>query len=103
MAQRGAWAEARVVVFGHALLEKLVAPRKGLTAHAWPVPPQAEAEAWLVGHLEPATLAAKRHLALPVLGVPGWWPANAAAGFYDDARVFRPARARPGVSQAPTS
>jgi hypothetical protein len=29
---------------------------------------------------------------LPVLGVPGWWPANEAPGFYDDAAVFRPTR-----------
>jgi hypothetical protein len=25
-----------------------------------------------------------------VLGVPGWWPANELAGFYEDATVFRP-------------
>ena len=29
---------------------------------------------------------------LPVLGVPGWWPANEATGFYADAQVFRPLR-----------
>jgi hypothetical protein len=29
---------------------------------------------------------------LPVLGVPGWWSANDAADFYDDAEVFRPLR-----------
>lgn len=34
--QRGRWqAEARLVVFGHALLEKLVAPWKSVTAHVW--------------------------------------------------------------------
>ncbi len=30
--------------------------------------------------------------ALPVLGVPGWWPANEDEAFYDDASVFRPPR-----------
>ncbi|HQX67511.1 MAG TPA: DUF3025 domain-containing protein, partial [Ottowia sp.] len=35
---------------------------------------------------------------LPLLGVPGWWPANQAPAFYDDAEVFRPLRgaATPG-------
>jgi len=28
---------------------------------------------------------------LPVLGIPGWWPANEAPSFYDDPAVFRPA------------
>ena len=39
-------------------------------------------------------LADFRHLLprlcpLPLLGVPGWWPANADPAFYDDASVFR--------------
>ena len=29
---------------------------------------------------------------LPVLGVPGWWPANESPAFYADATVFRPGR-----------
>ena len=28
---------------------------------------------------------------LPVLGIPGWWPANEDPDFYVDNRVFRPA------------
>jgi hypothetical protein len=31
--QRELWAEARLLLFGHALLEKLVTPRKPITAH----------------------------------------------------------------------
>jgi cytochrome P450 len=27
-----------------------------------------------------------------VLGVPGWWAANASPDFYDDTNVFRPGR-----------
>ena len=35
-------------------------------------------------------LAQKPFVPLPVLGVPGWWAANAAPDFYDDPKVFRP-------------
>ena len=35
---RADWADARVWLFGHALLEKLVRPRKAITAHAWLLP-----------------------------------------------------------------
>ena len=91
--QRGAWADARIVLFGHALLEKLVRPRKPITAHVWVVPagchpmPQ-----WLADSLTPEQLAAKPFLPLPVLGVPGWWAENASPAFYRDAEVFRPAQ-----------
>ena len=40
-------------------------------------------------------LVPKPFAPLPLLGVPGWWPANEAPGFYDDAQVFRPLRAAP--------
>lgn len=90
---RAAWAEARIVLFGHALLEKLVQPRKGITAHAWVVPaghdPMTQ---WLAGSLTAQQLAAKPFQPLPVLGVPGWWAANASPEFYRDAAVFRPAQ-----------
>jgi len=79
---RPLWREARLTLIGHALLEKLCAPRKPICAH--------------VVFAEPADageLAAKPFHPLPVLGVPGWWPANEAANFYADARVFRPGRA----------
>lgn len=95
--QRARWqAEARLVVFGHALLEKLVAPWKSVTAHVWVEQPRAEqagaeqAGADGPGRLSAARLAGKPFLPLPVLGVPGWWPANEDARFYDDPQVFRP-------------
>ena len=123
---RPLWGQARLVVFGHALLEKLVAPRKDMTAHVWRVDAPlglpafasglggasadgasragaggasslASADAWLAQALTPEALASKPFTPLPVLGVPGWWPDNEAAGFYDDATVFRPPRARPGA------
>ena len=36
---RPLWREARVLVFGHAALEKLVTPYKSITGHAWRVEP----------------------------------------------------------------
>ena len=86
---RGEWQSARLAIFGHALLEKLMQPRKAITAHVWLV------DEWtddaLASSLAPERLAAKDFLPLPVLGVPGWWPANETSAFYDDADVFRPA------------
>src|SRR2546430_1601968 len=32
---RPLWSEVRVTIFGHAMLEKLLHPRKDLTAHVW--------------------------------------------------------------------
>jgi hypothetical protein len=96
---RPLWAQARLVLFGHALLEKLVAPYKSITAHVLrePVPlalgdDLAAWDAWLAAGLSAAQLAAKPFTPLPVLGVPGWWPANEGPGFYADASVFRPPR-----------
>ncbi len=87
---------ARVIVFGHALLDKLRAPYKAVCGHAWVVcaadPLRADPEALLPGRLDAATLRSTGFAPLPVLGVPGWWPANEAPGFYDDATVFRPGR-----------
>lgn len=90
--RRGLWAEARTTLFGHALLDKLVAPRKPITAHAWLAPQGVDAAAHLAATLTAESLAVKTCLALPVLGIPGWWADNADAGFYSDASVFRPAR-----------
>jgi hypothetical protein len=101
---RDLWAAARLVIFGHAALEKLVQPRKAITVHVYRHPhfaaanfrPESDSIAQLdaeVAHsLEPQALAAKPFTPLPVLGVPGWWPQNAGFSFYDDASVFRPRR-----------
>ncbi|MEO7391963.1 MAG: DUF3025 domain-containing protein [Ramlibacter sp.] len=92
---RPLWAQAKLLVFGHALLEKLVRPRKNLAAHVWayPCPTGAIAgmDAWLASELTADRLAAKPFLPLPVLGIPGWWPENGNFSFYDDPLVFRPA------------
>jgi len=92
---RPLWDQARLVIAGHALLEKLLAPRKNLTAHVWAAPcpddSLAGIDGWLEGQLTPARLAAKPFLPLPVMGLPGWSPGNADFSFYDDPLVFRPA------------
>ena len=94
---RPLWREAWLVLFGHALLEKLVSPRKPTVAHVYQAPVAinsiASLDAWLAQAVQPGPWAAKPFTPLPVLGVPGWWPANEVPGFYGDAQVFRPPRA----------
>lgn len=85
---RAAWRAARLVPIGHALLEKLVAPRKAITAHLW----VGDTDPGDAAGIDAAVWSAKPFLPLPVLGVPGWWPANDDAAFYADPGVFRPAR-----------
>lgn len=91
---RPLWSAARLLVFGHALLEQLLAPRKGLTAHVWcanaAMDSGASADAWLAARCTAEALAAKPFTPLPVLGVPGWWAGNENFSFYDDSLVFRP-------------
>jgi Protein of unknown function (DUF3025) len=87
VARRALWADARLTLFGHALLEKLNSPRKAITAHVWLLPESADVA--LPDLLTPERLAARPFLPLPVLGVPGWWPGNEDAAFYADTSVFR--------------
>jgi hypothetical protein len=96
---RPLWKDAQLILFGHALIEKLVAPRKSITAHVYRVHAVSHAPAhidgWLVHDLTAERLASKPFAHLPVLGVPGWWAANEDLHFYDDTGVFRAARQRP--------
>ncbi len=91
---RPLWQQARLVLFGHALLEKLVYPRKPITAHVYraqyAIDSIANLDAWVAAELSADKLATKPFTPLPVLGVPGWWPENENFSFYDDTRVFRP-------------
>lgn len=93
---RPLWAEAQLVLFGHALLEKLVHARKPITAHIYRAQPAidsiAELDAWVARDLSAGKLAGKPFMPLPVLGVPGWWLENEDFSFYDDRTVFRPRR-----------
>jgi hypothetical protein len=83
--RRDLWQEVQALVVGHALLEKLLAPRKPLCARVLFVDDIEAPE--LPADLTPALLPP-----LPVLGVPGWWAPNASRGFYADDQVFRPKR-----------
>jgi hypothetical protein len=95
--------DAELWLFGHALMEKLVAPRKAITAHVrivFAAPDyfdmdDAARRAWLDAHLAQLLrdegLRTSSFTPLPVLGVPGWWPDQDRA-FYLDTSVFRPKR-----------
>lgn len=95
--------QAEVWLFGHALMEKLVAPRLAMTAHTriifadavfFTLPWDAR-RAWIDAHVstELATeaLNTASFTPLQVLGVPGWWPGQDAT-FYADTTIFRPKR-----------
>ena len=94
-----------VVLFGHALLEKLVTPYKAITAHAWLVPvdtdyfqqsaheKQAVLDDVIARHLD-ATMRSSDFTPLPVLGVPDWSEGQTEE-FYADAGVFRARRRAP--------
>ena len=93
---RPLWQQAQLVVVGHALLEKLVSPRKPVTAHVF-CPPRAlqvmdNMDCVIADHLNAAHLATKPFTPLPVMGVPGWCAENENFSFYDDSAVFRAAR-----------
>lgn len=91
-----------VRLFGHALMEKLVAPYKAITAHAWvvmvdasffrtdEVQKKARIESTVAGQLQ-GGLQTSGFTPLPVLGVPGWYEIQDST-FYDDSTVFRPKR-----------
>ena len=95
--------DAQVWLFGHALMEKLVSPRKAITAHTRVVVADDEfftmdhaaRRAWLdatvARELATQTLTTADFMPMQALGVPGWWPDQDAA-FYGDATVFRPPR-----------
>lgn len=96
--------EAELWLFGHALMEKLVAPRKAITAHTrivfaeddyFALEPAARRgwiDATVAQTLRDEGLTTASFTPLPVLGVPGWWPGQDLA-FYQDTGVFRPKRA----------
>ena len=96
---RPLWAQAHLLLFGHALLEKLVYPRKPITAHVYRAFAAsnsiADLDTWMAADLSADKLARKPFAHLPVLGVPGWWPANEDPAFYQDASVFRAPRPNP--------
>ncbi len=95
---REQWQHVHLVLFGHALVEKLVTPYKSITGHVYRIAndinpyDEAALDAWLVQDLQAAKLATKPYEPLPVLGVPGWCADNAEWAYYEDTNVFRPKR-----------
>jgi len=102
--RRAQWDDgAEPWLFGHALMEKLVAPRKAITAHTRVVFAPAEVfglawaqrrdwiDATLSAVLAGEGLSNAAFTPLQALGVPGWWPGQDEA-FYRDETVFRPKR-----------
>jgi Protein of unknown function (DUF3025) len=97
---------AQVVLFGHALMEKLVQPRKSMCAHTWVVLVEPEWFALSMSErlfnlderlskvLHDCDLDTRDFCPLPVLGVPYFWPENQEPSFYEDSHVFRSGRLR---------
>jgi hypothetical protein len=102
VARRSEWGDVGVRVFGHALMDKLAAPYKAITAHALvvtltPTAALEEVDLALSEQLD-GRLTSAVFVALPVLGIPGWCDANREALFYADTSVFRPVRRLPSNS-----
>ncbi len=107
---RPLWRQARLIPFGHALLEKLVHPRKPITAHVYiaqftiknisikAISTLSTAQFYsnldvqLAIELSADYLAGKPFAPLPVLGVPNWCSDNEDVNFYNDETVFRKPR-----------
>jgi len=92
----------RVVVFGHAVLEKALEPWPGVTCKAIFVTVEGDADAQAAAWLArlPLDATPQELAALPVFGYPGWLPGNDHPGFYDDLRYFRPFRKQPPQGKA---
>lgn len=106
---RARWSrDWRPFIFGHALYEQALAPFVGLTGKAmvlemepgfFGLPPAAQyrqLDARLADHLarQDPFHVPRPLLPLPLLGIPGWWPANEDPGFYRNRDYFRPRRDR---------
>lgn len=94
------------VTFGHAMYEKGMAPYLGMTANTILI--EADSDyfsldragrlAWIDARL--AAIFARGELyqkpkdlqPFPILGMPGWDPANGEEGYYDNTDYFRPGR-----------
>lgn len=84
----------RVQVLGHAVLEQALDPWPGITCKALVLPTGQDAD-WEAARCVwdlPEDAGPRDLPPLPVFGLPGWWPGQ-DAGFYGDARYFRPAGA----------
>jgi len=98
------WSRNDILLFGHALMEKLVTPYKAITAHTRVLTApdsyfslsESERLAWVDAEMSRqlrSGLDTSGFMHLPIAGVPGWWEGQDAT-FYADANVFRPSRRR---------
>lgn len=103
-------AQAVVYIFGHALLEKLIQPRKALCAHsivinvtqdffALSLPERLryldkKVADYMDALLSQPDVTPRKLSPLPILGVPHFWAENSTVSFYDDSHVFRSGRRR---------
>ena len=102
--------QAAVYIFGHALLEKLLQPRKALCAHSIVINVTQDffalslserishldkrAADYMEALLSQLDVTPRKLSPLPILGVPHYWAENANSSFYDDSQVFRSGRRR---------
>ena len=100
--------KAAVYIFGHALLEQLIEPRKALCAHSVVINVEqdfftltlSERMSYLDNKLANVmnkllsqdNITPRQLAPLPILGVPHFWSENADPSFYKDAYVFRNGR-----------
>jgi hypothetical protein len=81
----------QVFVLGHGLLQRLQAPFKSITAHAWVV--ENSSELVLDEYMAMQVANLSRSQPLPVMGLPGWhrtwFEGEQDAAFYNDQNVFR--------------
>jgi len=90
----------RVIICGHAILEKFLQPYKSVTAHALLVHTPGPLSVERLDRCLGVSLGKKGWVdspaclsPLPLMGIPGWWPAGEQdQDFYADRDVFRPAR-----------
>ena len=101
-------AQAAVYIFGHALLEKLLHPRKALCAHSIVINVTPDfftlSLSERISHLDEKMadymdallsqpdVTPRKLSPLPILGVPHYWAENVQPSFYDDSHVFRRGR-----------
>ena len=106
--QLNSHAEATVYIFGHALLEQLIYPRKPLCAHSIVIHVAQEfftlsltermkdlddkVAQYMASLLSNDDVTPRQLAPLPILGVPHFWAENADADFYEDSYVFRSGR-----------
>ena len=100
--------QAAVYIFGHALLEKLLQPRKALCAHSIVIYVTQDFFALTLAEricyldqkvadyintlLSQPDVTPRKLSPLPILGVPHFWAENADASFYENRQVFRHGR-----------